>query len=58
MENEVFVNACNFIAAEHGRYGLSCMLEDVELAVLSQQCMSICMTKVECDKILHSFMSM
>jgi len=49
MKNEVFVNACNFIAAEHGRYGLSCMLEDVELGVLSLQCMSICMMKVECD---------
>ena len=49
MKNELFVNACKFIAAEHGRYGLSCMLEDVELAVLSLPCMSICLTKVECD---------
>ena len=37
MKDEVFVNACNLIAAKHGRYGLSCMLEDVELAVLSLQ---------------------
>ena len=49
METELFANACNFISAEHGRYGLSYMLEDVELAVLSLQCLLMCMKM--CEKV-------
>ena len=39
--------------------GLSCMLEDVELAVLSLQCMSMCMKDVweSWWSILHSFIA-